>query len=164
LLLRLLEVLWRLELGSHPPADCATTCLLALLDRDRHLLVAALGDGLALVQRAGGELLPVGGRPEADFADETLALGAPHRLADWRWILLAPGEARAVVLATDGVADDLHPGRLGEFLAWLLAEIAPLDPRTRRRRLQRELRRWPVPRHTDDKTVAVLRIAPEDEP
>ena len=62
-----------------------------------------------------------------------------------------------MVLATDGVADDLAPERLDEFTDWLANDIGRLSPPTARwRRLCRELRAWPVPHHLDDKTVAVL--------
>ena len=67
-----------------------------------------------------------------------------------------PGHGRIVVLATDGVADDLDPERLGAFTDWLTTDVARLAPMARWRRLHQELRDWPVPRHVDDKTVAVL--------
>lgn len=56
------------------------------------------------------------GRSGTDFANETLALGVPHRLRDW-WIeQLPPHPRRIVVIASDGIADDLRPDRLGGFI------------------------------------------------
>ena len=97
-----------------------------------------------------------GGRGTDSFGNETLALGAPHRIDDW-WIAIdPPGRGRTVVLATDGIADDLDPERLDTFVDWLVAEIDGLAPAARWRRICAELRDWPVPRHVDDKTIAVL--------
>ena len=155
-LVRLVEILWRLELARRTPAECASTCLFALREPDGRLLFAGLGDGLAIVRKAGEGLATFGGRSPDAFGDETLALGTPHRIDDW-WIATEPpGRGRTVVLATDGVADDLAPARLDAFTDWLADEIGRLPPAARWRRMCRELRAWPVPRHLDDKTVAIL--------
>ena len=155
-LVRLVETLWRLELAPRAPADCASTCLFALREPDGRLLFAGLGDGLAIVRKAGGGVATFGGRDPDAFGNETHALGTPHRIDDW-WIATEPpGRGRTVILATDGVADDLAPERLGAFTDWLAADVGRLAPAARWRRLCRELRAWPVPRHLDDKTVAVL--------
>ena len=156
LLIRLVEILWRLELRSRLPAECASTCLVALREPDGHLLLAGLGDGLAIVRKADGEVATFGGRSEDAFGDETLALGVPHRIVDWWVATEPPGRGRAVVLVTDGIADDLASDRLRPFTDWLADDIGRLVPAARWRRLCRELRAWPVPRHLDDKTVAVL--------
>lgn len=154
-LVRLVEILWRLELAPRPPAECASTCAFALREPDGHLLLAGLGDGLAIVRGAGG-VTTFGGRNPDSFGDETLALGTPHRIDDWWIVNEPPRRGRIVVLATDGVADDLDMEKLGAFTDWLLTDVARLAPVARWRRLYRELRDWPVPGHVDDKTVAVL--------
>jgi hypothetical protein len=64
-----------------------------------------------------------------------------------------------VVLATDGVSDDLDTSRIGDFIRMLVTEFAPLAPPQRWRELCRELTEWPTPHHLDDKTLAVLWIA-----
>ena len=159
-LVRLVEILWRFELGSNAPAECASTCLFALREPDGRLLLAGLGDGLAIVRTAGGGLTTFGGRSPDTFGDETLALGTPHRIDDW-WLGTEPaGRGRTVALTTDGVADDLAPERLEAFMDWLANDVGRLVPAARWRRLCRELRTWPVPRHLDDKTVAVLTERP----
>lgn len=155
-LVRLVEVLWRLALAPRSPAECASTCLFALREPDGHLLLAGLGDGLALVRSSDGETTTFGGRSPGCFGNETLALGAPHRIDDW-WIeTRPPAPGRLVILATDGVADDLDPTRLDVFVSWLSTEVGGLAPVARWRCLGAALRNWPVPGHADDKTVAVL--------
>lgn len=155
-LVRLVEVLWRLRLAPRSPAECATTCMFALREATGYLVLAGLGDGLAALRKSDKSVTTYGGRREADFGDETRALGAPHRIEDW-WIATdPPGSRRAVVLTTDGVADDLEPARVDGFVEWLVSEVGQLRASARSRRLRRELENWPIPDHADDKTVAVL--------
>ena len=161
---RLVEILWRLGLAPRAATDCACTCLFALREPDGHLLLAGLGDGLAVIRKSNGDVATFGGRSLDAFGDETLALGTPHRLDDW-WIATEPpGRGRTVVLATDGVADDLAVERLDAFTGWLADDIGTLAPAVRWRRLCRELRTWPVDHHLDDKTVAVLVERPGGAP
>lgn len=163
LLIRLVEVLWRIELATCSPTECATTCLFALRACDGRLLLAGLGDGLAIVRDGRRNVETFGGRTPDGFGDETVALGTPHRIDDW-WIVSKPASgSRTVVLVTDGVADDLAADRLAAFTDWLVVDVGRLSPAVRWRRLCRELRTWPVPRHTDDKTVAVLVESPGED-
>lgn len=163
-LVRLVETLWRLELSPRTASECASTCAFALREPDGHVLIVGLGDGLAVVRRADGDLLTLGGRSSESFGDETLALGTPHRIDDW-WIATEPpSSGRTLVLATDGVADDIDPTQLAGFVDWLANDIGRIAPAARWRRLQQELRDWPVPHHVDDKTIAVLREAAGGQP
>ena len=155
-LVRLVEVLWRLDLAPRAPAECASTCAFALREPDGHLLLAGLGDGLAIIRRADGSMATFGKRDSDAFGNETLALGTPHRISDWWTATDPPNHGRMVVLVTDGVADDLDIERLDAFMEWLSADVGRLAPAARWRRLCRELRDWPVPRHVDDKTIVVL--------
>ena len=61
------------------------------------------------------------------------------------------------MLATDGVADDLQPAALPAFVDWL-ESVGRHTPRARGPTLRRALERWPVPDHSDDKTIAVLQM------
>lgn len=155
-LVRLIEALWRLGVASYGSEACATTCLFVLREPGGILVTAGLGDGALLVTEAGAAVRRFGGRDGAVFGNETLALGVRHSLRDWWFQVWPPCAKRTVVLASDGVADDLDPERLDGFVGWLTDELVPLPGRQRRRRLQTELRRWPVPNHTDDKTLAVM--------
>lgn len=155
-LVRLIEILWRLELKGHNAADYACTCMFALRASDGGLLLAGLGDGLAMLREGDEQLATFGGRGSDVFGNDTLALGAPHRIDDWWIVARAPDVGRVVVLATDGVADDLEEDRKGAFVDWLSSEVCELAPAARWRRLCSELRQWPVPSHVDDKTIAVM--------
>lgn len=159
LLVRLLEVLWRLEVAPWSVDDCATTCLLALVLPDgsgQRLVLLALGDGLGAVDTAEG-LRSVGGRGEEQFSNTTVGLGTPHHMNDWQVLdLRASGPVR-VLLLSDGIADDVPAQRVPDLLTWL-AGLEDCPAAVRGQALRRALRQWPVPGHSDDKTVVYLRI------
>jgi len=152
-LIRLLEIAWRLRLNGTSQDDAATTCLAYAEDGHGRAAQAQLGDGL-IARRAGDGTVARHPARTAEFG-ATHALGTPHKLADWSWSLaapLAPGEA--VLLATDGVSDDLDVTRIGDLVSWVMNELGSL--RSPSRALGQELRRWPVPHHQDDKTLLVM--------
>src|SRR5579862_1410929 len=51
-LLRLIHNLWNMKVNSLGARDCATTCLFAIALRSGDMLVAQLGDGIALLRLA----------------------------------------------------------------------------------------------------------------
>lgn len=157
-LIRLIELLWRLEVSPHDPQACATTCLVAAVQTRSGLsrvTVATLGDGLA-AYRENGVVTTVGGRGDG-YANQTVALGIPHHMDAWATQIWETEDSFSLILATDGVADDLQPAALPTFLDWLDG-VGQRAPRARGPTLRRALERWPVPGHSDDKTIAVLQM------
>ena len=156
----LVEVLWRLRLHPTDPGSAATTCLLALATARGSWVVGGVGDGLAIA-RTGSDLQVIIGDRGEDFANETQGLGASRGPRAWTLVELPATERdRIVVLATDGVADDLVAERFDGFCDWLIDSFGPLAPRERWIRLAAELRKWPTPGHLDDKTLAVMYASP----
>jgi serine/threonine protein phosphatase PrpC len=147
-----IEPLWLEEIAPLQRSDCAATCLLALAHADGMAYVAALGDGMAAV-RTRGVVERVEHPRGSGFSNETQVLGGG---GVWAKRCFESSKVDMVVLASDGVSDDLRPDRLSDFVAWLKDEFASLQPVTRYRALRRELTEWPTPRHLDDKTIAVL--------
>lgn len=157
-LIRLIELLWRLEVSPHDSQACATTCLVAAVQTRggcSRVTVAALGDGLA-AYRENGTVTTVGGRGDG-YANQTVALGTPHHMDAWATRTWETEASFSLMLATDGVADDLQPAALPAFLDWLDG-LGRRAPRARGPTLRRALERWPVPGHSDDKTIAVLQM------
>jgi len=155
LLLRAVHSLWNMRVHANGRDASATTCLFATVGADGRLVIAQLGDGLVLLKKPGGCIAL---EPGADrFGNETTGLGISKDVRDWR-IHVEPQAVApmAVLLATDGVADDILPEKREAFLDCLLSDFATVREGTRSRALAAELRSWPTPRHRDDKTVAVL--------
>ena len=153
---QLIRAVWELRTAPTEPDRCATTCLFAAATVSQTLIVGGLGDGLALVRFPDGGIRQLIGRGNS-FTNETLALGVPHKRSDWCLEVMTVSEPNtAVVLATDGIADDLVEDRVGDFANWLCERFLPMPPMLRHRSLLQQLRNWPTPNHQDDKTVAVL--------
>jgi serine/threonine protein phosphatase PrpC len=150
---RLLEVSWRFRLQTITATDAATTCLVFAEDGHGRAVIAQLGDGMVARRTVDGVAhVHVS---NAEGFGRTDALGTPHTLSDWSFTLthpLAAGEA--VLMATDGVSEDLEPDRIADLMAWVIDELGP-QPNANRL-LRAELRNWPVPAHQDDKTLLVM--------
>jgi len=157
ILFGLIQLFWRARVAPKCAADCACTCLFAVVEPDGSGLAAQLGDGLVVVQGDEGTSTLVA-RCDDRFANETNALGVTSRISAWTKLQLEKG-ARSVVLCTDGVADDLVLDRLGTFVEWLIDDVRPSGPAKRRHILKRAFREWPTPNHLDDKTIAVLHVS-----
>jgi serine/threonine protein phosphatase PrpC len=151
-LLAQIEPLWLGLIAPSSARDCAATCLFALAHSHGQVHIAAIGDGLALLRSARGLEWVVGPRA-GGFVNETDALGSA---ASWTTRSFPREAGSVVLLATDGVADDLIPERIEGFVQWLMDDFAGMAPAQRWRALQRELKDWPTPHHTDDKTLVVL--------
>jgi serine/threonine protein phosphatase PrpC len=152
-LIRLVEAAWRLRLGRVPADEAATTCLIYAEDGHGRAAMAQLGDGIIARCNADGSVTIHPSRAEGFGL--THALGTPHTLVDWSFALVEPVAAGEVLLlATDGVSEDLNTARIGDLAVWVVDDIGPL-PRPGCA-LARELRGWPVPYHQDDKTLLVM--------
>jgi serine/threonine protein phosphatase PrpC len=155
LLLRLVHALWNVRIHQIGREDCATTCLFAAVTKDRRLLLAQLGDGLVMLKTPAGTttLEPPGER----FGNATTGLGIVSDVREWR-LHFEPtfSGAASILLATDGVADDLLPEKRADFLSFLITQNGPRPVSARTRAIAKQLSDWPTPRHRDDKTVAVL--------
>nr|WP_253902789.1 PP2C family serine/threonine-protein phosphatase [Corallococcus exiguus] len=152
-LIRIVEAAWRLRLGRVAAEEASTTCLFYAEDGHGRAAQAQLGDGLIARRKADGAVVVHPSRNEGFGL--THALGTPHSLADWSFAFVEPlAPQERLVLATDGVSEDLKLGRIGDLASWVADDLGPLQHPARA--LARELRSWPVPHHRDDKTLLVM--------
>lgn len=155
LLLRLIHALWNVRVHQTGRDECATTCLFATVTKDKRLVLAQLGDGLVMLKTPHG--ITALESPSDRFGNTTTGLGVAKDIREWR-VHVEPritGES-VIMLATDGVADDLLPEKRADFINFLVAHYGGLPTVNRSRAIAKSLREWPTPRHLDDKTVAVL--------
>ena len=161
LLIRLIELYWRLHLHPEKPENAATTCLFALCQDSGRWIVGGIGDGLLAIGTGETWVRYIGARPEDGFANQTSSLG--ETVFSNKWILedLSPtSKGRIAMIATDGVSDDLLFGSTDEFCRWFSGTYGPMQALPRWRAMRKALRDWPTPHHTDDKTIAVLEEFP----
>lgn len=150
---------WERKLPEGERRSYGTTLLFAAVVADR-LLLGAIGDGmlqLSLNFEPGRELL--GERP--GFGNETHALGGVDSARHFRlWHHhLRPGDLpAAVLLATDGVSDDierpLRPLLTPTLATGLMRDGAEQTART----LEGWLENWKTAGHSDDKSIGIIAI------
>lgn len=151
----LIEAEWMALLSGLDPSDCAATCLFAYWPRSGPVTTGSLGDGLIAVQDRNGSVLELSTRDPASFSNFTTGLGVHG--SSWEVRTTTPSTSpRRILLATDGVADDLDPLALGGFMEWLQADSLSTSAWRRQRRLRSHLQDWPTPRHSDDKSLVLL--------
>ena len=153
-LLALLHAQWKFFILPHAPKDCRTTCLFALRCKEE-LFLAQLGDGM-LITCHNGVATVVFGEEEKSFVNVTTGLGEQNRLEHWHHMRLPESEVDAVLLATDGIADDLLPERRGDFACDLLAETRTMTRRRLVSWLNHLLGTWSVPGPSDDRTIVCM--------
>lgn len=153
-LLGLIHVSWKIRIAPHEATDCACTCLFAVIAPDGSGFIAQLGDGLILYRDSNAVHAPWI-RSEQSFSNQTEGLGFTKRLSGWSTMEL-PAGTQQIILCSDGVADDLLPEHLDQFVEWLMSEISPQPKQSRWRNLASSLHDWPTPKHQDDKTIAMI--------
>lgn len=155
---KLIKLIWEMRLTGLNQVDFATTCIFACVTSSGRLIVAGLGDGIALIRSKDGSVNQVIGR-ETGFSNQTIALGSPHQLSDWKTFEIEQlTEGTTLLLATDGIADDLLPEKYSHFVEWLESDFSYMDPIKRKKKLRRALLDWPTPLHQDDKTLTVISL------
>lgn len=160
-LLAALHAAWLARLWPHAARECATTCLLALRTGPQ-LLLAQLGDGMAVACAQSGQPAFVLAPAKTGFGNLTDCLRERHHAESWRVASLNTADWCGVLLCTDGIADDLAAGMEADFASALMASGRGRGARSQRREARRWLRDWPVPGHADDKTIVCL-MAPEEQ-
>ena len=145
---------WLSLVAPLEPRDCAATCLFAFRAGNGVIHLGMLGDGLVAAIRSDGSVMSLADDKSQGFSNITAALSQRVSERDWQVASLPERDCLAILLCSDGVADDLEdiPG----FVTGLIDAHRSLAPVTASRRLQAMLEKWPTPKHSDDKTIACL--------
>jgi serine/threonine protein phosphatase PrpC len=130
----------------------ATTCLFAILNHDE-LLLGRVGDGLLWysINDVEGSLMG----PEAEFTNLVSPISGKKNHAKWilKKIKLSEGDRVEVMLACDGVSEDLLPGKISGFAKGLLGRCKKEGTNEPIKRL---LENWPNKSSPDDKTIVLF--------
>ena len=155
-----IHLFWEYRIFPLDPNDCATTCLFAYLNNENEITTAQLGDGVCVIRDKNGNIDLLDG-DDSEFTNNTTGLGIAKSIEQWRYSSLktfVPGSA--VLLATDGVSEDVEKSRLGDMTYDIVSEYKGMSPRKRWETLCYELRNWATPHHLDDKTITLLWAEP----
>ena len=121
---------------------------------DGAIHLGMLGDGLVAVVKRNGSVVSLSENKTQGFSNVTTALSSNVSANDWRYLLLPEEQCIAVLLCTDGVADDLDDA--DGFVTGFVEAHRTLASVSTNRRIHEMLENWPTPRHSDDKTLACL--------
>lgn len=141
------------ELAPLAPEECATTCLIAWRSGD-DLRIFQLGDGMVGALRSDGYVDLLEDDKSESFANLVRPLSAKTFASDWRICSIPAVDCLGVVLCTDGVSEDLCDKQ--GFVRELVLSAREEGADSIGMQLEEHLRKWPVPKHTDDKTVVCL--------
>ena len=136
------------------PCDCAATCVFAFRLGDGAIHLGMLGDGLAAAVKTAGSVVSLSEDKSQGFSNITTALSPNVAAKDWRHLSLPEEECTAVLLCTDGVADDLD--NVDGFVKGFIEAHRALAAMIANRHTREMLESWPTPKHSDDKTIACL--------
>lgn len=136
------------------PRDASATCLFAIRQRSGVIRIGILGDGCVGVVKINGEVVVLQDDKNGGFSNMTVALDAKLDARSWQMHDIPESDCRAVVLCTDGIADDLD--NVSGFMREFVEVHCQLARSSASRRVRKILETWPVPKHSDDKSIACL--------
>ena len=131
----------------------SATCLFAL-SNGKHVFVAMLGDGAIGLLHGDGVVEVLSENKSTAFSNITNSMTERTRIEEWQYRCYPVGELYGVMLATDGVADDLSLPE--DFVKEILHSVNKTGTLLGRHHMREMLINWPVPKHSDDKTIACM--------
>jgi hypothetical protein len=145
---------WLSLIDPLEPRDCAATCLFAFRLGDGVIHLGMLGDGLVAAVKSNGSVVSLSEDKSQGFSNITAALSPNVSAKDWQYLSLPEEECAAVLLCTDGVADDLD--NVEGFVKGVIEAHCALAAVSANQHIREMLENWPTPKHSDDKTIACL--------
>lgn len=145
---------WLSRIAPLDPSDCAATCLFAVRSGDDTIHIGMLGDGLIAALNMDGSVISLSEDKSQGFSNITIALSQRTSKKDWQYLSLKEKDTDAVILCSDGVADDLE--NIDDFAKDFIQAHRSLSKLSAERQIRAMLENWPTPKHTDDKTIACL--------
>jgi hypothetical protein len=134
--------------------DATTTCLFALRDGSGTIWISSLGDGCAAAIMNDGGVRLLRDDKNDGFSNMTKSLTASTEPSDWKTVGVSEDRCKAVLLFTDGIADDLVD--VEGFSSGLVDSFCNMPAAIASSEAMSMLIDWPTPKHSDDKTLACL--------
>ncbi len=147
---------WKLIVQPHSPKECSATCLFVLATKHK-ILAARLGDGMiCLLGKNQEKDLLLTERKGSSFSNATFALSDEQALSEFSVNIYDRTNFCGVILTTDGISSDMENGRELPFARDVFSELKKMHFWRRRKFLKNMMENWPVPHHTDDKTIVAV--------
>jgi len=155
-ILRLIHANWLVRIAPYSSTDCAATCLFAI-QIEEMITLGRLGDGMitALGETEENHFI-LSDNKQDSFSNYTNSLQQAFKPDQWETTTIESAACNAIVLCTDGISDDLLPEKQISFMNEFVHAYAGMSAKKRSVTIKKMLNQWPVPGHSDDKTIACL--------
>lgn len=155
-ILSLIHYNWLKGVVPFHSSDCSATCLFAIRIGDE-ITLGRLGDGMiAVYGNTPDDSLVLSDDKDGSFSNYTSSLGQVVRAEHWDVVKISSESVKGIVLCTDGVSDDLIAEMRLPFVEGIYKTYARMGSRKCHYDIRRWLKEWPVPKHSDDKTIVCL--------
>lgn len=146
---------WKEMVQPYDPAECSATCLFVFATK-RKILTARLGDGMVCLLGKSTVKDALSSDVKDDtFSNATQALSDSRAASEFEVKVYDRADFCGVVMSSDGISSDMKSGAEIPFARDLYKEIEKKFFWNRRGFLRNMMEKWPVPHHTDDKTIIV---------
>ncbi len=145
------EQRWLQLISQFEPDDVIATCLFAWGESGGAVRMFQLGDGLVLGKKGVEK-----NKESNHYGNETIGLGCNINASDWQVSEEYMEYGDSLALMTDGISEDLVPGRELDFLRALSTTVNTRKQRVVKKYLRTQLRNWATPNHVDDKSIIVV--------
>ena len=147
-----IEQRWLQLISQIEPDDAIATCIFAWGESGGDVRMFQLGDGLIL----GKKGVEKNKESNNHYGNETIGLGCNINASDWQVSEEYLEYGESIALMTDGISEDLAPGRELGFLHAVSAAVNTKKQRAAKKYLGNQLRNWATPNHVDDKSIIVV--------
>ncbi|WP_223592407.1 PP2C family serine/threonine-protein phosphatase [Neobacillus bataviensis] len=149
---------WRMKITEGHYKDYDTTLLYAILLND-HLIVGGIGDGMILCHIDKG--VKEYSWDKHEFSNRTLSLSANNAKDCIRGELVILNSSCypiTLIMATDGVSEDLKPDMKAALPTYLHQRLMEADVITVQDEIEQWVLNWKTDNHTDDRTFCMVNI------
>ena len=146
--------IWIEGIAPLTSSNASATCLFGLRAGDEDMWLGMLGDGMAAAILNDGSVKLLKESKEEGFSNITKSLSEKTQATDWMTMSVPVKRCKAILLCTDGVADDLVDEE--GFARSIVDNLCKLPVISAASDAANMLIDWPTPKHSDDKTMACL--------
>lgn len=147
---------WSQAILPHHAKECSATCLFAVVSQ-HGIFTARLGDGMICLLGRNAQVL-LSDKDDTGFSNVTRCLSDQDACQQFQYDFFARKDFSRILLATDGISADLEEGQELPFASDLFQELERQQQFQRNKYIATMMRNWPVPHHTDDKTLALAKL------
>lgn len=154
-LLKLIHNLWDIYIAPNSKEECGTTCLFALILKDK-IILGKLGDGIIAYKI--NDDFKIFTNEKMEFSNMTQSMHSIKKISDWTIEEIENNnEDLKIMIATDGIAEDLIEKKIENFMIYLCDEILKIrDLSKRNKKLKQLIQNWPTKFSNDDKTLVIF--------